>query len=62
MKEERLTKIERIRLSEQDVENLSKIKNKSKFMRAAIREKIERDHNNIIMAENRRKLKEGCPF
>lgn len=46
---EKLTRIERIRLTEQDVINLSKLGGrKSKFIRDAIREKIERLINIII--------------
>tara|TARA_R110000868_G_C10947944_1_gene767563 strand:+ start:875 stop:1075 length:201 start_codon:yes stop_codon:yes gene_type:complete len=47
MKKEKLTKIERVRLSSTLAENLGKLKpygiKKSKFIRQAIEEKIERD-------------------
>ena len=54
---EKLTKIERIRLSSTLAENLGKLKpfgiKKSKFIRQAIEEKIERDLPKLN-AENRR--------
>lgn len=60
---ELLTKIERIRLSEQDVENLNKLgKKKSRFIREAIREKIERDKPKIFAEQKRKQELIKCPF
>lgn len=58
----KLTKIERVRFSEQDIVSLQRLgKKKSKFIREAVREKIERDKPKIL-AEQRRKLEKECPF
>jgi len=60
---ERLNKIERIRLSEQDVENLRKLgKKKSQFIRQAIREKIIRDKPKIAAEQKRKEDLIICPF
>lgn len=58
-----LTRIERIRLTEQDVENLCKLgRKKSKFIREAIREKIERDKPKIFAEQKRKERLVECPF
>lgn len=57
-----LTKIHRIRLSEQDIENLKKLgKKRSKFIREAFREKFEREYPKLIELQNK-KLEKECPF
>jgi len=60
---EKLTEINRIRLSKQDTENLNKLgKKKSKFIRIAIREKIERDKPKILAEQRRKEKLIECPF
>lgn len=57
-----LTKIQRVRLSEQDIENLKKLgKKKSKFIRDAFREKFEIEYPKIIELQNK-KIEKECPF
>ena len=63
---ERLTKIERVRLSSTDCHNLSRLKafgiHKSSFIRDAIKEKIERDVPKILAEQKRLANLIKCPF
>lgn len=62
----KLTKIERIRLSVEDVEKLNNLNrfgiNKSKFVRQAIRDKIEKEIPTLLAKEKRMKNLIKIPF
>lgn len=62
----KLTEIERIRLSVETVNNLTDLKrfglSKSKFIRNAILEKIERDLPQLLAEEKRKQNLIKCPF
>lgn len=62
----KLTEIERIRLSVETVDNLTNLKrfglSKSKFIRNAIIEKIERDLPQLLAEEKRKQNLIKCPF
>lgn len=63
---ELLTKIERVRLSSTDCRNLTKLKSfgihKSRFIREAIKEKIERDVPKILAEQKRLDNLKKYPF
>ena len=62
----KLSKSYRIRLSDEDVQLLNKLKKlrikPTTFVRNAFREKIERELPKLIETENKRKEKIKCPF
>jgi len=62
----KLSKSYRIRLSDEDLQLLNKLKKlrikPTTFVRNAFREKIERELPKLIETENKRKEKIKCPF
>lgn len=62
----KLTNSYRIRLSDEDLQLLNKLKKlrikPTTFLRNAFREKIERDLPKLIESEDKRKEKIKCPF
>ena len=62
----KLSKSYRIRLSDEDLQLLNKLKKlrikPTTFLRNAFREKIQRELPKLIETENKRKEKIKCPF
>lgn len=62
----KLSKSYRIRLSDEDLQLLNKLKKlrikPTTFLRNAFREKIKRELPKLIETENKRKEKIKCPF
>ena len=62
----KLTKIQRVRMSVECVENLAQLKKygirKSDFIRSAINEKFERDLPKILSDQRKKENLKYCPF